>query len=203
MAYKDPIICFHKFPSASQVLEELKELWGMAHRSLELAGSALSLGFTNITGYFVPMGLASNLEPVCSQAYDNKNYDLISLSLQRMVLILLLAVIPISLLWINLQPIMVFMGTENSLIFAAGRDAVLWMLNVNAHYGFIAFIAILAVNYFDRFISSFHFHIDKPWMVQLVAVTCLSLAARVEETEGSVFKPLSGGHEVSRWKRFR
>ncbi|KAM2743089.1 hypothetical protein EV2_031464 [Malus domestica] len=66
--------------------------------SLELAGGTLSLGFTNITGYSVLMGLAYSLEPVCSQAYDNKNYDLISLSIQRMVLILLLAVILISLI---------------------------------------------------------------------------------------------------------
>ncbi|TQD83406.1 hypothetical protein C1H46_031051 [Malus baccata] len=226
MANKDPIICFHKFPSAYQVLEELRELWGMAFPitvmnclvfirvavsvlflgrlgSLELAGGALSLGFTNITGYSVLVGLASNLEPVCSQAYGNKNYDLLSLSLKRMVLILLLAVIPISILWINLQPIMVFMGTEDSLIFAARRDAVLWMLKLNAHYGFTAFTAILAVNYFNRFISSFHFQIVKPWMVQLVAITCLSLAARVEETEGPVFRPSSGGHEVSRRKRFK
>ncbi|KAM1030985.1 hypothetical protein ACFX13_035575 [Malus domestica] len=75
------------------------------------------------------------------------------------------------------------MGTEDSLISAARRDAVLWMLKVNAHHGFTALTAILAVNYFDRFISSFHFQRDKPWMVQLVAVTCLSLAAKVEETE--------------------
>ncbi|KAB2635903.1 cyclin-D3-1 [Pyrus ussuriensis x Pyrus communis] len=75
------------------------------------------------------------------------------------------------------------MGTEDSLISAARRDAVLWMLKVNAHYGFTALTAILAVNYFDRFISSLHFQRDKPWMVQLVAVTCLSLAAKVEETE--------------------
>ncbi|CAN6687150.1 unnamed protein product [Malus baccata var. baccata] len=138
MADKDPDICSHKFPSASQVLEELRELWGMAFPitamnclvfiraavsvlflgrlgSLELAGGALSLGFTNITGYSVLMGLASGLEPVCSQAYGNKNYDLLSLSLQRMVLILLLAVIPISLLWINLQPIMVFMGQDKAI----------------------------------------------------------------------------------------
>ena len=75
------------------------------------------------------------------------------------------------------------MGTEDPLISAARRDAVLWMFKVNAHYGFTALTAILAVNYFDRFISSLHFQRDKPWMVQLVAVTCLSLAAKVEETE--------------------
>ncbi|KAH0976892.1 hypothetical protein GBA52_026611 [Prunus armeniaca] len=74
-------------------------------------------------------------------------------------------------------------AAEHSLISVARREAVLWMLKVNAHYGFTALTAILAINYFDRFISSLRFQRDKPWMVQLVAVTCLSLAAKVEETQ--------------------
>lgn len=68
-------------------------------------------------------------------------------------------------------------------LFLARREAVEWMLKVNAYYGFTALTAILAINYFDRFLSSLHFQRDKPWMIQLVAVTCLSLAAKVEETQ--------------------
>ncbi|KAK8705587.1 hypothetical protein V6N13_049185 [Hibiscus sabdariffa] len=62
-------------------------------------------------------------------------------------------------------------------------DAVEWMLKVNAHYSFSALTAVLAVNYFDRFLFSFRFQSDKPWMAQLAAVACLSLAAKVEETQ--------------------
>ncbi|KAL2477284.1 Cyclin-D3-2 [Forsythia ovata] len=64
----------------------------------------------------------------------------------------------------------------------ARKKAVEWILKVNAHYGFSALTAILAVNYLDRFLSGLHFQKDKPWMIQLAAVTCLSLAAKVEET---------------------
>ncbi|KAJ8760524.1 hypothetical protein K2173_015191 [Erythroxylum novogranatense] len=132
---KDHDFFSHKLPSSSQVVEELKELWGMAlpitaaHLmaffravvsviflgrlgSLELAGGALSIGFTNITGYSVLVGLASGLEPVCSQAYGSRNWDLLSLSLQRMILILFVATIPISLSWVNLESIMNFMGQD-------------------------------------------------------------------------------------------
>ncbi|KAL2324212.1 hypothetical protein Fmac_023270 [Flemingia macrophylla] len=63
------------------------------------------------------------------------------------------------------------------------REAVEWMLKVNAHYGFSALTATLAVTYLDRFLLSFHFQREKPWMIQLVAVTCVSLAAKVEETQ--------------------
>ncbi|CAL5209914.1 unnamed protein product [Lathyrus oleraceus] len=63
------------------------------------------------------------------------------------------------------------------------REAVQWMLKVNAHYAFSPLTATLAVTYFDRFLLTFHFQKDKPWMIQLVAVTCISLAAKVEETQ--------------------
>ncbi|KAJ1397346.1 Cyclin-like [Sesbania bispinosa] len=63
------------------------------------------------------------------------------------------------------------------------HEAVEWMLKVNAHYGFSALTATLAVTYLDTFLSSFHFQREKPWMIQLVAVTCISLAAKVEETQ--------------------
>ncbi|KAF5202196.1 Detoxification-like protein [Thalictrum thalictroides] len=127
-----------KSPSLYQIVQELGKLWSMALPitamnlvvhvrfmvsvlflgrlgSLELAGGALSICFTNITGYSVLVGLASGLEPFCSQAYGSKNWDLMSLSLQRTVLILLIASIPISLLWMNLEKIMIFMGQDKEI----------------------------------------------------------------------------------------
>ncbi|KFK31447.1 hypothetical protein AALP_AA6G113000 [Arabis alpina] len=140
----------HKNPTLPQVIEELKELWAMVLPitamnclvyvraavsvlflgrlgSLELAGGALSIGFTNITGYSVMVGLASGLEPICSQAYGSKNWDLLTLSLHRMVVILLIASVPISLLWINLGPIMLFMG-QNPDITATAAQYCLYAL---------------------------------------------------------------------------
>ncbi|KAM0025052.1 putative cyclin domain-containing protein [Helianthus debilis subsp. tardiflorus] len=65
----------------------------------------------------------------------------------------------------------------------ARKDAVDWILKVKSHFGFTHLTAILAINYLDRFLSSLHFQQDKPWMIQLLAVTSLSLAAKVEETQ--------------------
>ncbi|KAL7176511.1 hypothetical protein ACSBR2_029943 [Camellia fascicularis] len=147
MADKDPDFSSHKLPTTTQVMEELKELWGMALPttvmnflvfvravvsvlflgrlgSLELAGGALSIGFTNITGYSVLNGLSAGLEPVCSQAYGSKKWDLLSLSLQRMIFILLMAIIPISLLWINLEPIMLFMGQDPQITSTAATYCI-------------------------------------------------------------------------------
>ncbi|CAK9150879.1 unnamed protein product [Ilex paraguariensis] len=74
------------------------------------------------------------------------------------------------------------LSSDGSLVLAR-KEAVKWMLRVNAHYGFTAMTAVLAVNYFDRFITSLCFQRDKPWMSQLAAVSCISLAAKVEETQ--------------------
>ncbi|KAM7516489.1 hypothetical protein LguiA_006072 [Lonicera macranthoides] len=74
------------------------------------------------------------------------------------------------------------LGTHGSLR-GVRKDAIDWILRVGAHYGFTAITAILAANYFDRFISSLCFQKGKPWMSQLAAVACLSLAAKVEEIQ--------------------
>lgn len=68
-------------------------------------------------------------------------------------------------------------------LMLARNEAVDWILKVIRHYGFNALTAVLAVNYFDRFISGVCFQRDKPWMSQLAAVACVSIAAKVEEIQ--------------------
>ncbi|KAK3129967.1 hypothetical protein QOZ80_6BG0487220 [Eleusine coracana subsp. coracana] len=64
---------------------------------------------------------------------------------------------------------------------AARAESVAWILKVRAYYGFLPLTAYLAVNYMDRFLSLHHLPEDG-WAMQLLAVTCLSLAAKMEET---------------------
>lgn len=73
--------------------------------------------------------------------------------------------------------------TSDGSLMLARKQAVEWMTKVNAHYGFSGLTSALSVNYFDRFVTSLRFQKEKPWMSQLVAVACLSLAAKVEETQ--------------------
>ncbi|KAE9613047.1 hypothetical protein Lal_00027756 [Lupinus albus] len=72
-------------------------------------------------------------------------------------------------------------------------DAVLWISKVSLIYGFTALTTVLAVNYFDRFITTLRFQMDKPWMTQLTAVACLSLAAKMEETHVPLLLDLQVG----------
>ncbi|XP_077251491.1 cyclin-D4-2-like [Tasmannia lanceolata] len=63
------------------------------------------------------------------------------------------------------------------------RDAVDWIWKVHAHYSFGPLTAYLSINYMDRFLSSYELPQGKSWMMQLLSVACLSLAAKIEETE--------------------
>ncbi|KAL0343685.1 UNVERIFIED_CONTAM: protein DETOXIFICATION 48 [Sesamum angustifolium] len=73
-----------------------------------LAGGSLAIGIANITGYSVISGLALGMEAISSQAFGAKQWALMGQTLQRTVFILLFACIPISILWLNIQPILAF-----------------------------------------------------------------------------------------------
>lgn len=63
------------------------------------------------------------------------------------------------------------------------KDAVDWIQKAQAYHGFGSMSAYLSVNYLDRFISAHDLPQGKAWMMQLLAVACLSLAIKMEETE--------------------
>ncbi|XP_062073325.1 cyclin-D1-1-like [Humulus lupulus] len=64
---------------------------------------------------------------------------------------------------------------------SARLEAVKWILEVHAYYQFRPETAYLSVNYFDRFLLSTTLPKGKGWPLQLLSVTCLSLAAKMEE----------------------
>lgn len=82
---------------------------------LPLAGGALAVAFANITGYSILSGLAAGMEPICSQSFGAKRLPLLGLTLQRGTLLLLVASIPISLLWLNITPLLLLSGQDPSI----------------------------------------------------------------------------------------
>ncbi|KAH7688804.1 cyclin D1/2/4 plant protein [Dioscorea alata] len=71
---------------------------------------------------------------------------------------------------------------SSSLDSLARQNSVSWILKVQAFYHFQPLTAYLAVNYMDRFLSSHTLPQVNGWPLQLLAVSCLSLAAKMEET---------------------
>lgn len=78
----------------------------------ELAGGSLALGFANITGLSVMKGLAMGMDPICGQAYGAKRWSVISQTYLRTLCLLLLVALPISLLWLNVEPILLRLGQD-------------------------------------------------------------------------------------------
>ncbi|XP_022033285.1 cyclin-D4-1 [Helianthus annuus] len=72
---------------------------------------------------------------------------------------------------------------NQNLFLVARQEAVNWISKVHARFNFGPLCAYLSVNYLDRFLAVYELPKDKSWMMQLLAVTCLSLAAKIEETE--------------------
>ncbi|KAL8167013.1 hypothetical protein V2J09_008512 [Rumex salicifolius] len=65
----------------------------------------------------------------------------------------------------------------------ARNEAVDWIAKVQSHYNFGPLCENLSVNYLDRFLSAHELPKGKAWMMQLLAVACLYLAAKMEETK--------------------
>ncbi|WMV33927.1 hypothetical protein MTR67_027312 [Solanum verrucosum] len=82
---------------------------------LALAGGSLAVGFANITGYSILSGLAMGMEPICGQAFGAKKYNLLGLTLQRTILLLILISFPIALLWINMKNILLYCGQDEDI----------------------------------------------------------------------------------------
>ncbi|XP_044480309.1 protein DETOXIFICATION 48-like [Mangifera indica] len=123
-------------PFLSQVVEEVKELYTIALPMImtglliygksaismlfmgklgkhELAGGSLSIGIANITGYSLISGLSMGMEAISSQACGPRQWPLMGQTLQRTIVILLLVCLPISLLWLNFEPILLFCGQDS------------------------------------------------------------------------------------------
>uniref|UniRef100_A0A0D9WR74 Protein DETOXIFICATION n=1 Tax=Leersia perrieri TaxID=77586 RepID=A0A0D9WR74_9ORYZ len=79
---------------------------------LPLAAGSLAVAFANITGYSVLSGLSLGMDPLCSQAFGANNPRLLGLTLFRSILFLLCCSIPLSLLWLNMSKILLFLGQD-------------------------------------------------------------------------------------------
>ncbi|GKV23497.1 hypothetical protein SLEP1_g33212 [Rubroshorea leprosula] len=78
------------------------------------------------------------------------------------------------------------------------REALDWIWKACGHYHFEPLSVCLSVNYLDRFLSLYELPKGKTWTGQLLAVACLSVAAKMEETK----VPLSVDLQVGESKFF-
>ncbi|KAK2985910.1 hypothetical protein RJ640_008126 [Escallonia rubra] len=63
------------------------------------------------------------------------------------------------------------------------RETISFVLDFSCNFD--PFVSYLAVNYLDRFFSNQSIPAGKPWILRLLAVSCVSLALKMRETEES------------------
>ncbi|KAH7281923.1 hypothetical protein KP509_35G003500 [Ceratopteris richardii] len=76
------------------------------------------------------------------------------------------------------------------------RQAVSWILKMRGFFRFSAYTVSLSINYFDRFLSLHQLPTGKAWTLQLLSVTCLSLAAKMEEIDAPLLLDLQVGADL-------
>ncbi|KAJ7944518.1 Cyclin [Quillaja saponaria] len=73
------------------------------------------------------------------------------------------------------------LSTKRSWFKSVRLNAIEWILNARAIFGFQFHTVYLSMIYFDRFLSRRLIDEGKLWAIRLLSVACLSLAAKMEE----------------------
>ncbi|XP_017439304.2 protein DETOXIFICATION 16-like [Vigna angularis] len=77
-----------------------------------LAAVSLSTSIVNSTGFNVMMGLSSALDTFCGQAYGAKQYHMLGVHTQGAMVVLIIASITVSIIWVYLEPILVLLHQD-------------------------------------------------------------------------------------------
>ncbi|CAN1313246.1 Protein DETOXIFICATION 16 [Linum perenne] len=90
---------------------------------LPLAGASMATSFASVTSITLLKGMGSALETLCGQSYGAKQYSTIGIHLQRSLIVLLLAGIPLSVASFYAGKILLFLGQDPEISISAGSYA--------------------------------------------------------------------------------
>ncbi|KAI3669652.1 hypothetical protein L6452_40969 [Arctium lappa] len=94
---------------------------------LELAGIAVATSLTNVTGFSLLFGMAGALETLCGQAYGARQYQKVGTYTYAAMISLFLICLPISVSWIFIDKLLIFLGQDPS-ISAEARKFSVWLI---------------------------------------------------------------------------
>ncbi|KAJ9163291.1 hypothetical protein P3X46_022972 [Hevea brasiliensis] len=79
---------------------------------LFLSSTAIAMSFSVVTGFSLTFGMSSALETLCGQAYGAKQYRQFGIQIYTAIFSLNVVCIPLSILWICMGKILVFIGQD-------------------------------------------------------------------------------------------
>ncbi|XP_011039093.1 PREDICTED: MATE efflux family protein 5 isoform X2 [Populus euphratica] len=111
--------------SKKEILEEVKkQLWLAGHLGeLSLSGASMATSFASVTGFSLLLGMASALDTFCGQSYGARQFHMLSIHMQRAMVVLLLVSIPLAIVWANTRPILIACGQQKDIAEEAGLYA--------------------------------------------------------------------------------
>ncbi|KAI9120170.1 hypothetical protein K1719_008818 [Acacia pycnantha] len=119
---------------SSQYLLQVVSVMMVGHLGeLSLSSSSLAISLAGVTGLSFLMGLATGLETLCGQAYGAQQYQKLGTLTHTAIFSLILISLPLSLVWINIEKILVFIG-QDPLISHEAAKFIIWL--VPALFGF-------------------------------------------------------------------
>ncbi|MCD9646094.1 hypothetical protein HAX54_035619 [Datura stramonium] len=114
--------------TVSQHLVRVLSMMMIGHLGeLSLSGASVATSLTNVTGFSVILGMASGLETLCGQAYGAEQFKKLGIYTTGAIISLLLVCIPISILWLFVDKILIFMHQDPLISTEAGKYSI-WLL---------------------------------------------------------------------------
>ncbi|XP_059662202.1 protein DETOXIFICATION 40-like [Cornus florida] len=87
--------------------------------NLELAGASLGNTGIQVFAYGVMLGMGSAVETLCGQAYGAGKYDMLGIYLQRSTIVLMVAGVPLMIIYIFCKPLLLLLGESTEIASAA------------------------------------------------------------------------------------
>nr|GMD49991.1 protein DETOXIFICATION 14-like [Ipomoea batatas] len=123
--------------TVSQHLLRVVAMMMVGHLSeLSLSGAAIATSITNVTGFSLLFGMASALETLCGQAYGAEQYQKLGVYTYAAIISLIAVCVPISVLWIFMDKLLIFIGQDPLISTEAGRYST-WLIATLVPYAIL------------------------------------------------------------------
>uniref|UniRef100_M1CZZ5 Protein DETOXIFICATION n=2 Tax=Solanum tuberosum TaxID=4113 RepID=M1CZZ5_SOLTU len=94
---------------------------------LALSSTAIAVSIAGVTGFSFLLGMATALETLCGQAFGAKQYQRLGTQTYTAIFSLVIACIPIAVLWLYVGELLTFMGQDPQISHEAGKF-IKWMI---------------------------------------------------------------------------
>ncbi|KAK7357716.1 hypothetical protein VNO80_17011 [Phaseolus coccineus] len=159
---------------SSQFLLQIVSTMIVGHLGeLYLSSAALAISLAGVSGFSLLMGMASGLETICGQAYGAQQYQRIGVQTYTAIFSLILICIPLSVLWVNMENILVFIGQDPLISHEAGKF-IIWLLPALFAYAILQSL----VRYFQI----------QSMLLPMLASSCVTLIIHIPLCWALVFK---------------